>query len=124
MKPQVSQHFEEYCQVTEGRVTEPGLQAGSPTSARRGLSAPGSGTRSPPWCPGPSSWRPSRHAPVTIVSTGQLRRLRTCPNPNGTMTGGNHRFAELAVTYLSGRPPAARGFQCGSSLLPCPKGQR
>ena len=30
MKPQVSQHFGESCQVTEGGVTEPGLQAGSP----------------------------------------------------------------------------------------------
>lgn len=31
MKPQVSQHFGECCQVTEGGVTEPGLQVGSPT---------------------------------------------------------------------------------------------
>ena len=30
MKPQVSQHFGEYCQVTESGVTEPGLQADSP----------------------------------------------------------------------------------------------
>jgi hypothetical protein len=29
MKPQVSQHFGEYCQVTESGVTEPGLQADS-----------------------------------------------------------------------------------------------
>ena len=28
MKSQVSQHFGEYCQVTESGVTEPGLQAG------------------------------------------------------------------------------------------------
>ena len=27
MKPQVSQHFGEFCQVTESGVTEPGLQA-------------------------------------------------------------------------------------------------
>ena len=30
MKPQVSQHFAESCQVTETGLTEPGLQAGSP----------------------------------------------------------------------------------------------
>jgi hypothetical protein len=30
MEPQVSQHFGEYCQVTGGGMTEPGLQADSP----------------------------------------------------------------------------------------------
>jgi hypothetical protein len=29
-------------------------------------------------------------------------------------------FAELAVICLSGRPPAASGYQCGSR---CPQGQ-
>jgi hypothetical protein len=29
VKPQVSQHFAEYCQVMETGVTEPGLQADS-----------------------------------------------------------------------------------------------
>ncbi len=37
MKPQVSHHFGESCQVTESGMTEPGLQAGSPTSCRRDL---------------------------------------------------------------------------------------
>ena|SRR6185437_5475564 len=31
MRPQVSQHFGACCQVTEGVVTEPGLQADSPS---------------------------------------------------------------------------------------------
>jgi hypothetical protein len=30
VKSQASQHFGESCQATEGGVTEPGLQAGSP----------------------------------------------------------------------------------------------
>jgi hypothetical protein len=31
MKPQISQYFGEFYQVTESDVSEPGLQAGSPT---------------------------------------------------------------------------------------------
>jgi hypothetical protein len=34
MKPQVSQHFGECCQVTKVGETEPGLQVGSPLTSR------------------------------------------------------------------------------------------
>ena len=65
MKPQVSQHFGECCQVTEGGVTEPGLQAESRSDADKNqivvlpmTSAKGSkrGRRRPTlWC------RPDEH---------------------------------------------------------------
>jgi len=90
VKPQVSQHSREYCQVTESGVTEPGLQAGSPAKhccglrrirrrCQRGHIRGTSAARPEPGMPGHRTvswdWSPAGH----LARWSLLRACRVVP---------------------------------------------
>ena len=71
----------------------------------------------------PGSTRPRKKKPPLSKS-----RPHGAPEQVDRFRSRGGEPGEPAVTCLSGRPPAARGYQCGSKchtdtrLLPCPKG--
>ena len=104
MKSQVSQDFGGCCQVTEGGVTEPGLQAAHPHPCREWADEqlrdrPGQASA---WLPG-ATWSLPEAYPAAWAAEGQ-----SCPvrSPSGSSTGDSRERATAERTGALPLPEA------------------